>query len=172
MNQDDPKGGVSIGHVSGGIHGSIIAGRDVKNAMINLGGQPTPADKDPTVEELQQLLAEIQQELAAVTAQPETLSEVSTFAPTNVQQIETVVGEVAQQVEANKEAPAAPDKLKKNLADATSLLSNILESAKVVAEKGGQVATAVQPLAEKLAPLVEKLGVAAFWVGKLWLLGG
>lgn len=34
---------------------------------------------------------------------------------------------------------------------------------------GGDVVIVVQPLAEKLAPLVEKVGVAALWVAKLWL---
>ena len=40
---------VHIGDVTGGIYGSIIAGRDVTNATITIGGQPTPADKEPTV---------------------------------------------------------------------------------------------------------------------------
>ena len=67
---------VHIGDVTGGIHGSIIAGRDVTNATITIGGQPTPAAKEPTVDELKQLLAEIQGELAEITAQQEALKEV------------------------------------------------------------------------------------------------
>ena len=57
------------------------------------------------------------------------------------------------------------------LAEATGLLSGILDGAKTVAQKSVEVAEAVKPLAEKLEPLVEKVGVAALWVAKLWLMG-
>ena len=43
---------VTIGSVTGGIHNSVIAGRDVKNVTITLGGQETPADKEPSQAEL------------------------------------------------------------------------------------------------------------------------
>ena len=49
---------VHIGNVSGGIQDSIIAGRDVKDVTITIGGQATPADKQPTLEELKGLLAD------------------------------------------------------------------------------------------------------------------
>ena len=55
MTEKKQSGGVTIGNVSGGIHGSIIAGRDVKNATITMGGQPISVDKEPTSDELKQL---------------------------------------------------------------------------------------------------------------------
>ena len=163
---------VHIGDVTGGIHGSIIAGRDVTNATITIGGQPTPADKEPTVDELQQLLAEIQQELAEITAQQEALKEISSAAPFTAQGAEQSVKDVAQEVEETAEVkPEEAKSMQESLNEATTLLSGILDGAKTVAEKTVEVGKAVQPIADKLAPLVEKVAVAAFWVGRLWLMG-
>lgn len=166
----DESGGVTIGNVSGGIHGSIIAGRDVSHATITLGGQPTPADKQPTAAELKQLLAEIQQELAKVTTQKEALQQVSTAAPFTAQGAEASLKEAAAKVEGEVK-PEQAQSVQKSLTEATSLLGGILDGAKTVAEKAGEVGQAVKPLADTLAPLVEKLAVAAMWVGKLWLMG-
>ena len=47
----------------------MIAGRDISHATITLGGHPTPASKEPIVEELKQLLAKIHQELADLMTQ-------------------------------------------------------------------------------------------------------
>ena len=168
MTNDEPGSGVKIGNVTGGIHGSIIAGRDVRNATITLGGQPTPADKEPTVDELKQLLAEIQQELAAVTAQQPALKEVSAAAPFTAQGAEQSVKEAAEKVKSEIK-PDEARSLQKSLEEATNLLSGILAGAKTVAQRAGEVGRAVKPLAEKLEPLVEKVGVAAFWVARLWL---
>lgn len=161
---------VTIGNVSGGIHGSIIAGRDVSNATITLGGQPVPADKQPTSDELKQLLAEIQQELAALTAQKEGLAQVSSAAPFTAQGAEASVKEAAAKAE-GEVGPEQARSVQKSLTEATSLLGGILDGAKTVAEKAGAVGQAVKPIADTLAPLVDKLAVAALWVGKLWLMG-
>jgi len=162
---------VHIGDVTGGIHGSIIAGRDVTNATITIGGQPTPADKEPTVTELQQLLAEIQQELAEITVQRDALKEISPAAPFTAQGAEQSVKDVAKKVEETPEIkPEEAKSMQESLTEATTLLSGILDGAKTVAQKAGEVGSAVEPIAEKLGPLVEKVGVAAFWVAKLWLL--
>lgn len=172
MTKDKQSGGVTIGDVTGGIHGSIIAGRDVKNATITIGGQPTPADKDPTVDEFKQLLAEIQQELAEITAQRDVLKEISSAAPFTAQGAEQSVKDVAEEVEeASEIKPEEAKSVQQSLTEATTLLSSILDGAKTVAQKAGEVGRAVKPIAEKLEPLVEKLGVAAFWVAKLWLQG-
>jgi hypothetical protein len=168
--KDENQYGVRIGNVSGGIHGSIIAGRDVTNATITLGGQPTPADKEPILEELKQLLAEIQRELAAITAQEEALKEVSSAAPFTAQGAEANVKEAAAKIEGKVDKEQA-DSVQKSLAEATTLLGGILDGARIVAEKATEVGLAVKPIAEKLEPLVEKLGVAALWAAKLWLQG-
>lgn len=170
MAEKEQSGGVSIGDVSGGIHGSIIAGRDVTNATITLGGQPTPADKQPTVDELKQLLAEIQGELAEITAQQDALQEISAAAPLTAQGAEANVNQAATEVE-GKVGQEQAESVQKSLAEATNLLSGILDGAKTVAQKSVEVAEAVKPIAEKLEPLVEKLGVAALWAAKLWLMG-
>jgi len=173
MAKGKQSGGVKIGDVTGGIHGSIIAGHDVISATITIGGQPTPADKEPTVDELKQLLAEIQQELAEITAQRETLKEISSAAPFTAQGAEQSVKDAVRKVEETPEMkPAEAKSVQESLTEATTLLSGILDGAKIVAQKAGEVGKAVQPVAEKLEPLVEKVAVAAFWVAKLWLLRG
>jgi len=65
--------------------------------------------------------------------------------------------------------PEAAKSVQKGLTEATTLLSSILEGARTVVEKAGEVSNAVQPIVERLEPLVERVGVAALWVAKLWL---
>lgn len=170
MTNDNPNSSVRIGDVTGGIHASIIAGRDVSNAKISLGGQLTPADREPTVDELKQLLAEIRQELAEVIAQKDALQEISAASPLIAAGAEQNVKAAAEAVDAEVE-PARAKSLQKSLEEATGLLSGILDGARTVAQKAGEVGEAVKPIAEKLEPLVEKVGVAAFWITKLWLTG-
>lgn len=161
---------VTIGNVSGNFQNNIIGGRDVSNATITLGGQPTAASEPPTPEKLKQLLAEIQQELAALTAQKDALAQVSSAAPFTAQGAEANVKEAAAKAE-GEVGPEQAQSVQKSLTEATSLLGGILDGAKTVAEKAGEVGQAVKPIADTLAPLVEKLAVAAMWVGKLWLMG-
>lgn len=168
--QEESHSGVQIGNVSGGIHDSIIAGRDAIKRTITVGGQPSPLDKEPTVAEVKQLLTEIQQELAEITAQQAALKEISPAAPFTAQGAAQSVKEAAEKIEAELK----PDEVKsvqQSLTEATTLLSGILDGAKTVAEKSTEVGQAVKPIADHLTPLVEKLGQAALWVGKLWLLG-
>lgn len=169
-NKSESLSEVTIGDVSGGIHGTIIAGRDVSNATITIGGQPTPADKEPTVAELQQLLAEIQRELAKITARQDLLKEISSATPFTAQGAEQSVKDAAEKVEPEMQ-PEEAQSVQKSLTEATTLLSGILDGAKTVAQKASEIGSSVKPLAEQLEPLVEKVGVAALWVAKLWLLG-
>ncbi len=161
---------VHIGDVSGGIHSSIIAGRDVTNATTTIGGQPTPADKKPTIDEFKQLLVEVKQELAYITAQQEALKQISSAAPFTAQGAEASVKEAAAKVEGEMKQEQA-ESVQKSLTEATTLLSGILDGAKTVAEKTVEAGRAVKPIAEKLEPLVEKLSMAALWAARLWLQG-
>src|SRR2546422_11506963 len=129
MTNDQPSGGVSIGNITGGIHGSIIAGRDVGRATISAGGHPTLADKDPTLDELKQLLAEIQRELAEITAQQEALEAVSPAAPSTTHGAAQSVREVAEKLEPAMRTEAARS-VYQRLTEATTLLSTILAGAK------------------------------------------
>jgi hypothetical protein len=147
-SKDESLSEVHIGNVSGGIHGSIIAGRDVKNAVITLGGQATPADKEPTVDELKQLLAEIQAELAQIPAQQDALKEGSSAAPFTAHSAEQSVKDAAEKVEPEMDKEGA-ESVQKSLAEATTLLSGILNGARTVAEKSVEVGRAVKPIAEK-----------------------
>jgi hypothetical protein len=169
-SKEDSLSEVHIGNVGGGIHGSIIAGRDVKDVTITLGGQATPADKQPTLEEFKELLTDIQAELAQVTAQQEALQAVSSAAPFTAQGAQASVQDAAETVEPELDKEEA-ESVQKSLAEATTLLSGILDGARTVAEKSVEVGRAVKPIAEKLEPLVEKLGVAALWAARLWLAG-
>jgi len=58
-----------------------------------------------------------------------------------------------------------------NISDAANWLTGILDGAKRVAERAGEVGEAVKPIAEMLGPIVTKLGVAALWAHKIWLPG-
>jgi hypothetical protein len=169
-NNPEPHSQVHIGSVTGGIHGSVIAGRDVSHATITLGGQPTAASKEPTVDELKQLLAEVHKELADLMTQQAVLKQVSPAAPFIAQGAEQSVQEARETVDrATGQKPQGAQSIRTRLLEATSLLSSILDGAKTLAQKTGEVASAVKPLAEKLGPLMERVAVAAFWVGKLWL---
>jgi methyl-accepting chemotaxis protein len=171
-NNSEPQSSVHIGNVTGGITGSIIAGHDVSHATITLGGQPTPASKEPTVDDLKQLLAELHTELTDLMTQQDTLQQISPAAPFTAQGAAQTVQAVTETV--NKAAGQKPQQeeaqsLQTHLTQTTSLLSSILDGAKTLAQKAGDVAIAVKPLAEQLGPIVEKVAVAALWVGKLWL---
>jgi hypothetical protein len=172
-----PSGGVTMGNVTGSIQGTIIAGGDVTTRdfrpTITLGGQPVSTDKEPTVAELKQLLAEIRDGLAEITAQQEALKEVSPAAPFTAQGAEQSVKDVAEKVaQKSKVDPEEAKSMQESLNEATSLLRSILDGAKTVAKKTGEVFIAARPLVEKLEPLVEKLGVAALWIARLWSLKG
>ena len=169
-SDDETPSGVKFGNISGGIHGSVIAGRDASNVTITLGGQAVRADEEPSEDKLKQLLAEIQAELAEVLAQKEALQQVSTAAPFTAQGAEASVKEAAAKV-AGEVKPEEAKSIQQSLTEATTLLGGILDGAKVAAEKATEVGKAVKPIADKLAPLVEKLAVASLWVGRLWLGG-
>jgi hypothetical protein len=161
---------VHIGRVTGEMHGNIIAGRDVNDATITLDGQPTPASKEPTVDALKQLLAEVHKELTDLMTQQAALQQVSPAAPFTAQGAAQSVKEVKETVDSTVgQKPQDAQSIHTHLTEATTLLSSILDGAKTLAQKTGEVASAVKPLAEKLGPLVEKVAVAALWVGKLWL---
>src|SRR5262245_46430486 len=161
-NNPEPQSSVHIGHVTGGITGSIIAGRDVSHATITLGGQPTPASKEPTVDDLKQLLAEVHTELADLTTRQDTLQQISPAAPFTAQGAAQTVKAVTETVNNSAgQKPQDAQLLHTHLTQTTNLLSSILDGAKTLAQKAGDVASAVQPLAEQLGPLVEKVAVAA-----------
>jgi hypothetical protein len=167
MSDKRQSGGVKIGNVEGGIHGSIFAGRDVKGATITLGGQQMSADKEPTVEEFQQLLSEIRKELAELAAQRDALKEVSPAAPSIAQGAEASIEEVAARTEEPSGLkPEEAKSVQESLTEATGLLNNILAAA----EKAVEVGKSVKPFVKQLTPLAEKVGIAAFWAAKLWLL--
>jgi len=169
-NNPEPQSSVHIGNVTGGITGSIIAGRDVSHATITLGGQPTPASKEPAVDDLKQLLAEIHTELADLMTQQETLQQISPAAPFTAQGAEQTVKAMTEILDKSAvQKPQDAQSLHTHLTQTMSLLSSILDGARTLAQKAGDVASAVTPLAEQLGPLVEKVAVAALWVGKLWL---
>src|SRR5262249_1804593 len=131
-NNPEPQSSVHIGNVTGGITGSIIAGRDVNNATITLGGQPTPASKEPTVDNLKQLLAEIHIELAALLTHQDTLQQISPAAPFTAQgaaQTMKAVTETVDKAAGHKPQEEEAQLLQTHLTQTTSLLSNILDGA-------------------------------------------
>jgi len=158
---------IDIGGIGGDMQGVIAAG-DVKDVTITIGGQPTPADKEPTLDEFRQLLADIQQEIAEIAKQQELLAEVDPSAPFTAQGAEQSVESVAEKVKPEMGADEA-ESVQNSLTTALNLLNGILDGAKMVAKKTDEVGQAVMPIVERLEPLVKKLGVAAIWAAKLWL---
>jgi hypothetical protein len=163
------SGGVTIGNVSGGIHGSIIASGDVSGATITFDEQPALADREPTVAELKQLLVEIQQGLVEITTQRDALKEISSAAPFDALGAEQRLKDVIEEMEGTgKVKPEEAESVQRSLTQAAGLLGGILDGAKAVAQKTAEIDNVVQPLVEELAPLVEKLGLVALWAAKLW----
>jgi hypothetical protein len=166
----DSKLGVQIGNVSGGVHNSIIAGRDVNHATIMVGGHPTPVDKQPTIAEFKQLLSEIQQELAEILSQNEEMKQVSPAVPFQIQGAEENVKDVAKKAnEETKVTPEVAKTMQQRLTETIAMLNSILDGAGNLTEKAVKLGNAVKPIAKKLEPLLRKLSVAALWVAKLWL---
>jgi hypothetical protein len=169
-SKEEPSGGVSIGSVGGDIVGSIIAAGDVSNVTVTVGNKEMSAAETPTVEEFKQLLADIQQELAELTAQEEQLEKISDDTPLYAEVAERGVAKAVEKVKDSESMePEEAESIQRSLKKAAGTLKSILEEAKHVAETAGEVGAAVKPIAEQLMPLVEKVGVAALWVGKLWL---
>ena len=168
----------SRGKVSDITFGKKITARDIKgnynvigDGTVTIGGQLTPIDKEPTVDEFKQLLAEIQKELAEITAQKELLKEISLEAQFTAPGAEEGVKDVATKLEEIPEIkPEDAREMQEKLDGSTSLLTGILDKAETVVQKAGEVGNAVKPLAEKLGPLLEKISAAGIWVAKLWAL--
>ena len=64
--------------------------------------------------------------------------------------------------------PEEAKSVAQDLEEATTLIGGILDGAKMVIEKGGELAKAARPIVEKLAPLADKAAVAALWAYRLW----
>ena len=171
-NHSDSPSEVVIGAVSGGISHSMIAGRDIHNATMTIAGQRVPADKAPTLDDLKQLLADIQGELEDISTQQERLKAISSATPFVVQGVVESVKDAASTVSVTAPpGPHAVQSAQAKLREATTLLTGILDNAKTVAEKTLSTGAAITPLLEKLAPLAEKMAVAAVWAAKLLGLG-
>lgn len=165
VNSEDSS--VHFGNISGDLHGNVIAGRDISNTTVTLGGQQVAADKKPTYEELKQLLTEIQQELAEVVAEEETLKQISAATPYTAKGAEENLKEVAEKVKPEVDKEEAKT-IGKRLEETTGILSKILDGAKNVVQKSVAVGEALKPVTDKLGPLVDKMAVVALWAEKLW----
>ena len=170
MSGDDhgPQG-VRIGNVSGGISGSVIAGRDVSNARVTVGGKTMSAGDTPTKDDLSQLVADLRRALGELSARGDELRDISPSAPHSIQGAEESLKAAAEKLEADEVTPEDAKSAQENLTEAAGLIGTILEKANSMAERVVDVGRAVKPFVERLEPVVEKLAVAALWVGRLWL---
>jgi hypothetical protein len=167
-NQDDTSPGVRIGNVTGGIHNSLFAGRDISDATITVGDKTMRADETPTQADLAQLMADISKELAAVMANREELGAVSAAAPYAVQGATECVNSASKQL-AGEISPAEATSVHRNLTDAATLMGTVVDTVDRDADKDENLGGKIKSVATKLGPLLEKLAVAAVWVSKLWL---
>ena len=161
-------GGVQIGHIDGSISNSNIAGGDIN--ITNTSGQPSTDNEKPMVEDLQILLAEIHTALTELSAQKEVLQSVSTMAPFTAMGAEQGVKDAMNNLKEDVK-PEEAKSILRTLNEVVSLLENILDKATSVVQKTDAAGNAVKPLAEKLAPLIENLGLAIGWIAKIWMLG-
>ena len=169
MVTKEPSGGVRIGNVTGGILGSVIAGRDVSNVTVTLGGKQTTANKEPSIDEFKQLIMEIQKELAELTTKKDALKEVSPAAPSLAQGAKDSIDNVEQTVKDKPVIkPEEGEKVKKVLLDASGLIGIILDEAKSIANKAVDAGKAMKPVLDALGPLLDRISIAALWAAKLW----
>ena len=157
---------IKIGDVGGDLSGNI-AGRDVNVDQSISGQTPLPLEKEDAANELKELLATIQEQLAEVVAEQNALKEVSSAAPFITQGAEQAVKDSTEEIEADMSVESAQS-VQGNLEEATNLLTGILNGAKTVLEKIGEVGHAAKPIAEKLEPLIGNMGKALLLI-KLWL---
>ena len=168
MSQNKKSEGVSIGNVTGGIHSSVIAGRDVKN--VTIGGQPVSTDKTPTQDEYRQLLTEIRAILAELASQQELMKDISPATPTLVQAADESIKQVEQTIhDEPKMSGKSVEGVQKTITDAAGLIGIVLENANNLASRAIDTGKTIGPFLEKLGPLLDKLSVAALWAAKLWL---
>lgn len=167
----EPSGGVHIGNVTGGIRGSVIAGRDVVNATLG-GGRTQETEPAPTVDALERLLAEAGQELAAIVARRKALQGISAAAPFTAQgaaqAIETATVKVR---ESPRIGTAEARSIRAALDEAATLLRGILRSAQAASEQADKEMGSMASLADLLPRLIEKVDQASHWAATLWLPG-
>lgn len=169
MSKDnESSSNVQFGNVSGGLHGNVIVGRDMNNTTITIGGQTIPVAKKPTLDEFKQLFAEVQQELNNIIAQEEALKAISAATPYTAKDAEENLKEVAEKVKSEVGKEEAKT-IGKRLGETTDILNKILDGAKSVVQKSVDVGKVLEPVTEKLGPLIDKITVAAMWAAKLWL---
>lgn len=157
---------IQIGNVGGDFTGNV-AGHDVNIDQSISGQAPLPVKKEEAADELKELLATIQQQLADVIAEQNALKEISSTAPFVTQGAEQAIKEASEKVDVDMSTESAQS-VQKNFKDATNLLTGILNGAKTVIEKVGEVGHAAKPIAEKLEPLIGNMGRALLLL-KLWL---
>ena len=113
------------------------------------------------------MLSEVQQDLTEITSQSQTLQAISGTATISAQGAEQGIKDALDQVKPEmgpEDAESVQDKLNESI----TFLEMILDRAKKIAKKADGTAKAVQPLIEKLTPLLDKIGVAILWISKLW----
>ena len=162
----DKASKIQIGNVGGDFTGNV-AGRDVNVDQSISGQAPLPVEKEEAVDELKKLLATIQQQLANVIAEQNALKEISSTAPFVAQGAEQVIKDSSETVDVDM-SPESAQSVQENLKEATNLLTGILNGAKTVIEKVGEVGHAAKPIVEKLEPLIGNMGRALLLL-KLWL---
>jgi hypothetical protein len=160
--------GVRLGNISGGIHESVIAGRDITNATVTFGGKTMSAGDNPTPADLAALLDELTTTLSALAERSDILSQISTSAPHTMAGARETVCTAA----AHLEGAVTQEKAKSaqgELSEATTLTSAILKRATAMVEGASDAGQAVQYVVATLEPLLSMLAVATLWIGRLWL---
>jgi hypothetical protein len=170
MAKKKDSSSVKIGNVKGGIKNANIAGGDINITEIMIDGKPVKVDEEPSIDQFKELLAEIQAEMAKVVLLESELKAIAPGTPTTAKAVEEKIEFASKKAEENLDQDTA-ENLQDSISDATSWLTNILDGAKRVATKAGEVGEAAKPIVEMLEPIVTNLGVAALWAQKLWMLG-
>ena len=158
---------VKIGYVSGGIHGSIISGKDIRDVIITIEGREIKADTEPNINDLLQLLTAIKRDLSEMESKSHILNEISVAAPFIIQGAERSIKETTENVTSDLDSQEA-ESIQNRLSDVIKILTVVLDGARTLANKTYEVGQSVAPIIEKLEPLIMKIGIVAMWIDKLW----
>lgn len=151
---------VKTGDVTG--DGNVIGVDNQATNTINKAAKPEAS----SLEDFQQLLEELKTALESVAAQTDLLKQIDPAAPFTAPGAAEHVASVAADLKNGN--PKDPTSIGSRLNDASELVEGILDKAKGLTDKAGDVGHAATRVAELFGPISQKLRSAVEWVVQLW----
>jgi methyl-accepting chemotaxis protein len=157
---------VTIGNVSGSIDSSLIAGGNISEVSTSVK-KSDAQEHVPSMEELNELLANIRGQLIQLASKRDGLASISPSMPHGIQGVHDCVEAAIENVKptASQEQTASAGR---ELAEAGSLLTHLMNNATKAVDGVSKVAESAKPLVRQLSPLIQSLSLAATWIAKIW----